>query len=505
MSYKPVKHIRKFLIPVFLAGFLLSFFNARAQNNTLYPMHEVPASVSLNPAVQYRCRYYIQLPVLSSFRLALNHTGFGYNNLFTAQADTFTPDLDGIYKKLKKNNFLRFDMNFNILGVGFWIKKMPFHFQINNNTAFHFQYPRGLLGLKDGNWDLEQDAPVETIDLSGIGLHAVNYTNIALGASRRITEELVLGARVKYILGAANLQFARSIFRLNTSMNPLALGFEINYLVNSSFPVQLGYDENGLVSSAQTDFSDPLHAFLLNKNRGLGLDLGAIYEYTDRITFSASLLDLGFIRWRTNVNNFQARGEYSYSGIDLRPLAEGQAQASTLDSLVTSVQDAFEWEGSQNKYFTGLSTKLYLSGTYRVINNLQLGALARLQLYGKSVQPSFSLLAKYTPIRWFTLSLNQSYTNYTFNNTGLGLSFGHKGAQFYLVTDNIPFRWVSGGGAFWPYSARKLDLRFGLHIIFGCKKKGKGTPGSRATSGCGCYWLQQHREKQERLRDKFKK
>lgn len=288
-------------------------------------------------------------------------------------------------------------------------------------------------------------------------------------------------------------------------MNPLALGFEINYLVNSSFPVQLGYDENGLVSSAQTDFSDPLHAFLLNKNRGLGLDLGAIYEYTDRITFSASLLDLGFIRWRTNVNNFQARGEYSYSGIDLRPLAEGQAQASTLDSLVTSVQDAFEWEGSQNKYFTGLSTKLYLSGTYRVINNLQLGALARLQLYGKSVQPSFSLLAKYTPIRWFTLSLNQSYTNYTFNNTGLGLSFGHKGAQFYLVTDNIPFRWVSGGGAFWPYSARKLDLRFGLHIIFGCKKKGKGTPGSRATSGCGCYWLQQHREKQERLRDKFKK
>ncbi len=503
MNCKAIKYIKGIFFLVFLTGLVFFSHGALAQDHSLFYMHEVPASVSLNPAVQYRCRYYIQLPVLSSFKLALNHTGFGYNNLFTSQADTFVPDLDGIYKKLKKNNFLRFDMHFNILGVGFRIKKMPFHFQINNNTAFYLQYPRGLLGLKDGNWDQDKDAPVETIDLSGIGLHAVNYTNIALGASRKITEKLVLGARIKYILGAANLHFARSDFKLNTTMDPLALGFEIDYRVNSSFPVQLSYDENGLVSSAQTDFSDPLHAFLLNKNRGFGLDLGAIYEYTDRMVFSASLLDLGFIRWRSNVNNFQASGEYSYTGIDLRPVAEGQAQASTLDSLVRSVQEAFEWEGGQNKYFTGLSTKLFLGGTYRLINNLQVGALTRFHVYGKTVQPSFSLLTKYTPIRWFTITLNQSYANYTFNNTGLGLSFGHKGAQFFLVTDNIPFRWVSGGGAFWPYSARKLDLRFGLNIIFGCKKKEGNSSGPKATSGCGCYWLKQHLKKQERLQDKL--
>ena len=42
---------------------------------------------------------------------------------------------------------------------------------------------------------------------------------------------------------------------------------------------------------------------LLNRgNPGAGLDLGIIYRHDERTTLAASLLDLGVVRWRTDLN-----------------------------------------------------------------------------------------------------------------------------------------------------------------------------------------------------------
>jgi len=38
---------------------------------------------------------------------------------------------------------------------------------------------------------------------------------------------------------------------------------------------------------------------------GLGMDIGATYDLTDRIVLSASLTDLGFIRWNKDVTNLK--------------------------------------------------------------------------------------------------------------------------------------------------------------------------------------------------------
>ena len=38
---------------------------------------------------------------------------------------------------------------------------------------------------------------------------------------------------------------------------------------------------------------------------GLGLDIGATYDITDKLVVSAAITDLGFIRWKKDVTQFK--------------------------------------------------------------------------------------------------------------------------------------------------------------------------------------------------------
>ncbi len=60
-----------------------------------------------------------------------------------------------------------------------------------------------------------------------------------------------------------------------------------------------------------------------------------------------------------------------------------------------------------------------------------------------------------------------------------------KGGQFYLVTDNIPFRWVrdTSTGLLWPYNARTVNFRLGVNIVFGFEENYRGVGGSRRRPG----------------------
>ena len=66
-----------------------------------------------------------------------------------------------------------------------------------------------------------------------------------------------------------------------------------NIIVNTS-----GFD-----SSAFDNFSVSKYAFK-KKNTGMGIDLGGVYKLNKKISFSASVIDLGFIKWKSGINNY---------------------------------------------------------------------------------------------------------------------------------------------------------------------------------------------------------
>lgn len=444
---------------------LLFATSLTAQENVLYYMFNVPQTLLLNPANKYTCRAFIELPVLSKIYLGIHNTGFGYNTVFTVDPETGSTiiDLDKMYSKMPKTNFLRMEFNINILGFGFQVKKLYFTFNVYNHTDFKFGLPRDIIGLKNGNY---QDGKViEEIDLSNLGVDVLNYTAISVSASRNFYENWRFGVRAKYILGHANLNTRKSVTKWLTDENLDSLNFETDILLNSS-PLLANTGDEGLKSIG---INENISISDLLKNRGFALDLGGIYNYTDKITLNASITDLGLIIWKASVTQFKAKGAFTWSGLELSDTTDFN---EIFTDLGDSLLNAYTFSPTdKSKYALFLPTKLYIGGTYQLHEKVLLGVVNKTMILKKKPHTSLTFSANLKPLKFLTTTITYSMMDNTYNNLGFGLAIGKKGAQFYIATDKVPINFARIDGIPVPYSARTFDLQFGLNIIFACKKK----------------------------------
>ena len=80
--------------------------------------------------------------------------------------------------------------------------------------------------------------------------------------------------------------------------------------------------------------------------------------------------------------------------------------------------------------------------------------------------------------------------NRSLANLGFGLGYGRSPVQLYLVSDNIL-------GFILPMSAKNINLRFGLNLIFGCREEVN-------LDDCGCAWLRDAERRRSR-NEEFKR
>lgn len=463
-------------------------------------MHGIPQAIHTNPALYYKCKTYIELPVLSSVQFSFATTGIGYHDAIHygsgSRADSLVIDVDNVAKKLKNRNYFKADLGLNILGAGFRVKKFYFHFNISDQLESHVGYPGDLVRIKDGNWDSDTKEPRD-IDLGGLGVTAFNYLQIAMGASYKINEDISAGLTAKYLMGSASLVNQRSDLDIITMQDPLIITGAVDYRINASFPIDFSYDTTtGYINQVDFDraFSDPVGDFLLNKNRGAAIDAGVIWDYSDRLTLAASIVNLGFIRWRSNVNRFQADGTFTFQGYDLKEFTGGVEQTDFLQALLDSIEGSFQFEGTTGSYTTLLSTKLYLGGYYRINDYLNVGLLTKTEVFDRRPHFSLTASANVRPLNFLDATLSYSIMNNKFYHLGAGLGIGDRGVQFYIMTDHIPLRFVSFKDIppyLFPYNARTLNIRFGVNLVFGCSIRDKIPKKNKPNSNrhlCPAYW-----------------
>ena len=216
----------------------------------------------------------------------------------------------------------------------------------------------------------------------------------------------------------------------------------------------------------------------------MGLDLGAEYMLMDNLQLSASLIDLGFIKWGRESYTFTASNDFTFDGFDISEVLEGDKEFDEIvDEFGDSLLTTFDFIESEDGYTTGLPTKLYLSASYRPLDFLSVGALSRTTI-GMGVRESLTLSATLFAGNVLSTSLSYTMTNRSFNNFGFG--FGVRGGpvQFYAVVDQIPASWVEfvdDGGNDRVVVPRRLDyinMRFGFNLLFGSyqTKKRADTP-----------------------------
>ena len=490
-------------MPVLVILFIhLNHTIVSAQNNTLYLMHSIPQSNQLNPAIKHPCRFYLALPVISSVRESSRNTGFGFHDAVHtgtgSLSETYYIDLDNLDSKLKRMNYSLFNGDIDILGFGLALNDWYFTFGISNHESVQFSYPHDIVSLKDGNWDLAKMEAIP-VKLNNIGANSTAWNSIGISASKEIYDGFRAGLRMKYINGMANVNTRKSKIELNTTSDPVTLDAMVDYKINSSLPVLLGYSSNGLVSSI--DFEPAtrnlISNYIFNGNRGLAADGGIIYDLDESTQLTASFTDLGFIWWRNNVNNFTGEGRFVFSGIDLDQYFNDPNQGDLLQALQDSLLNSFHAASASNGYITMLPLNIYGGVTRELIPNLKAGAMTWIEVNGRHIRPSLTLSINATPFRAFAASLSYTIMNNKLNQFGAGLAFGDRGAQFYILTDNIPVRFTKdvSTSLIYPYNARMLTLRFGLNFFFGCKENEKegGSParrfpGSKTRDNCPAYW-----------------
>jgi len=449
-----------------------------AQDKTQYLLHEIPQSISLNPAIVYSCRNYIELPIISQIQAYYRNSGFSHKQIFDDNqgitGDTTQLDLDGLSNALGNRNHIRLGGRVNLLGFGLGYNDWFFSLNINNRSNLRLSFNRDIIDARDGNWDLTTNLPRE-ININGTGLHFLNFTEVAFGAGVSVYPGLSVGGRIKYLLGSAHLQTRRSDIRLLTSESPIELTGLSDLLIRGSLPATIQVGNDGYIEGINYNvqsYSD-LMPFLFSWNHGIAIDAGVIYEYSEKIELSASLLDLGFIHWRNNINVISQEEDFVFQGIDLNNYLLVGNETDFLQALEDSIYSSFSLDTSTDPYVALTPARLIAGASYQWKKNIELGAVFEVEVLSSRFYPSLTLTAIARPSEVLTGSLSYSFMDRGFNSFGFGLVFGNGPLQLYLVSDNIPVNYVreTESRLFWPYNSRTMNIRAGINIIFGCKDK----------------------------------
>ena len=496
------------------------FSIARAQqNNTLFFMHKLPQSNLLNPAVQGECNLYLSglaIPVagqiLPPVYFNYGNNGFAYNQFIHKgtglQSDSLILDFNNLTDKLRPMNYITAEMHLNLLSLGFRLqdifhskfKDYYFTFNITEKADFKFGFPKDLIAMP---WQGNGAYINETADF-GLRLDFSHYREYALGASKIFNDKLTIGARVKLLYGKLNITTKKNDLSLFTDPDyfNLLVKTDMDLYISQPF-VEFNefcflyegdtmiYEDDTIVGTTMVvkteDKEIDAKDYLLNrKNFGLGIDIGAIYQFNDKITFFASITDFGYIHWKVNVSNFVGNGEFLYQGFDAEPLVEygDSVFEEQMEGLGDSLIRIFEINRQAKEYNSFLPTKICLGGTYILNDKVYFGLLARTEIYQKSMHSSLTISANSNFYKWLSGCISYSIINNNFKNLGLGLILKGGPIQFYIFSDNILGMQRSedllgeenennSKLIILPYSSRNINFRFGLNLLFGCGREHK--------------------------------
>lgn len=455
--------MKKIIFLLFLLAGLSSNCTLSAQQDlTMYNMEVVPQRMYVNPAfLPTFSKINIGLPGLSSQYINFSNSGFKYSDLIKHRADdSLYVDYGNMLKKLAKNNYLSIAAQPDILSFGFIVKqKNYFSCNITEKVNLRFRYPKNFMEfIWKGNGALLG----EELNFN-FGVNFSHYREYALGYARQINDKLTIGGKLKYLYGMENVWTEKSDITLTTEPNYFAITAKGNIKINTS-----GVDND----SKKFNVSD--YAFK-KKNRGMGIDLGGAYKYNDKFTFSASIIDLGFIKWKDAVTNYQSHnqnGTFTYKGAELTQVINKDSAnvVNSFNAIGDSLSKEFKIDTVHNSYTTKLSSQFYLGANYNITEKINTGLLLYGQVFDKAIHPGVALSYNQRIRRWLNFSVSYSIFNRSYNNIGLGAAFNAGPVQLYIVSDNVL-------GAIFPQNAKNLHLHFGINMTFGRKPLDKDKDG----------------------------
>lgn len=433
----------------------------------------------VNPAFGLE-KNYIALPALGNLNIGTTgNVGLG-SFLFpygpNGKLTTFmngSIGADQFLGNLKDNNRINANINLTLLSAGFkaWGGYNTFSIGVRSKTGINLPYE--LFEFMK----LGQTGAQTTYNINDLGINSQNYAEIALGHSHQINDRLRVGAKMKFLLGGAYADL--KVNELTATLGEEVWTVQANGEMNAAV--------KGLIMPTKKESgketTDPSQEDLIDWDGidvdgpgitgfGMALDLGASYQLLDNLTLSASLNDLGFIKYKNNIKSRTMNETWEFDGfheIAIDPEL-GDDDPNSLDSQMDRITDdledfaSFHRESVGGKVNSALAATLNLGAEYEMpfYRPLSVGFLSTTAIRGEYSWTEARLSANVAPTKWFEAGINGAVSSFG-SSWGWIINFHPTGFNFFLGMDQVVGK-VSK--QFIPINNMNMNVSLGMNVVF---------------------------------------
>ena len=446
------------------AAILLGTGLAGAQNTySGYFLDNYAYRFQMNPAFG-NDKGFISFPAMGNLNLAMRGNLHLSDVVYKRGGKTvlFTNPGIGVAEAMDKfgdKNRIGSNVKVGILSAGFKAFGGYNTVSIGANANINASVPKAIFSLaKEGMSN-------RTYDIKDMRGYADAYADISLGHSRDVSQVpgLRVGATLKFLIGAgcADFRFNRADLTLghdswtavtNADIYASVGGLRFNTKTNDK-------TGNDYVSGANLDDGFSLNGF------GMGLDLGAEYEWRD-FRFSAAILDLGFMSWgktawaSTDGDQTIDTDSYIFSADD----NAANSFSDEWDRLSDDLSRLYELKdmGQLTSRTRALAATLNFVVDYEfpLYRKLHFGLVNSTRINGAYTWTQFRVSADVNPLKWVSASANVVMGTY---GVGFGwlLNLHTTGFNFFVGMDHTLGKLTK----FFPLNSN-ADLNIGINFPF---------------------------------------
>lgn len=421
------------------------FQNVYSQRSVynIYYLENVPQRSLLNPAYQPLSGFYLSLPVVG-------YSGYyvGSNDL---NAAAISDDKFKLFNSLSKTTTIEAATTMNLLSFGFRKNANYYTFRINSRADVTTAMPRdflrfALFGVNTSAF-LTGNNNDSVFNFGTIREKARLYTEISLGYNRKVNEKFSIGGNLKYLHGTGILNAEFNEFNVLAGKKRWKIDADAQLLSSLPGTTTVGSTINSIKYKKPSNAMD----FVKPAGVGFGIDIGATYKPLKNLELGVSLIDLGFIRWKTNASQTSLKATYDFASVNdpqSGGIFDGVDIVALVDSIKTDADSHFNVSNKSTSFTTYTTPKLNVSAEYTLVENLlSVGMLSSTAFYSDKAYEHLMASLNVRPINWFNMALSYNLTEWKNSSLGLGLGVRVGFVNFFVSTDFIPF----------TYSNYKLD------------------------------------------------
>lgn len=441
---------------------------ASAQHNfrTGYFLDGYTYNHKLNPALASD-RGYFAIPVLGYTTLGVETNmslakflypdGKGNLDLFLSPNVSAQDFLKGIHT----NNPLNANLDLSVFSLGFHAGKSFNTLDLSFKADARSNLPGSLF-----SWAKQAG---NVLDMSDFGVNADARVEFSYGYSRKIGEKLRIGAKLKFIAALAKASYAADHLILTMNEDKWRLtsqGSGYFYAPGVSIQTDDLRHLNGI--DILSDNEKIIEAALNARNFGAALDLGFTYDIFNWLTVSASVTDLGGVRWSGLSKLGSDAYSVEYSGFDNIGNEDQDVEATLSDlgdELIEMIQPKVM--STDNTLIEMLSMTAHAGLELRLpfYKRLSAGLLGTYRYDGPYSWWEARASLNWALFRW--LSFSGSYAQSTYGESyGGAINFHPNVLNIFVGIDSFKPA-LNVTDQYIPIDSFNTNLAIGVNIAFG--------------------------------------